>query len=73
MTVRELRELLAEMPQDLPVAYHLHSEFKLMEPDDIAVRSLQKARPDGWVARNWRTRPEDPAIPLVPYVVFPGN
>ena len=37
MTVKELIEHLQTLPQDFMVAYELHSETKLMEPDEIRV------------------------------------
>ncbi len=74
MTVKDLITHLHTMPQDLPVAYALHSEFTLMSTEDVQVQMLQPHRPDGWVAtRWWGTRNEQDALKTVPYVVFPGN
>lgn len=67
ITVAELIQHLQTLPQELPVAYQLHSEQVLMELSDITVEQLQEARPDGWVHDK---RPDRPAVQ---YVVFPGN
>jgi hypothetical protein len=67
MTVAELIAFLETQPQDIPVAYCLHSEQCLMEEGDIRVKQLQPARPDGWVHHP---RPD---VQSVPYLLFPGN
>jgi hypothetical protein len=67
VTVAELIAHLSTLPQDLPVAYQLHSETCLLELHDIFIDKLQPARPDGWVHS---ARSDKPAIE---YVVFPGN
>lgn len=67
ITVRELIRHLQKFDQNLPVAYHLHSEHCLMELGEIQVDELCEPRPDGWVA-NWR-----PDKPSIQYLVFPGN
>ena len=70
MTVGELIELLKRFPADLPVAYALHSEHKLLEASEIAIENLQPARADGWVHDRWSGQPP---LPTRPYLVFPGN
>jgi hypothetical protein len=67
MIVSELIQFLQTFPQDLPVAYDLHSEQCLMEPGDIEIRDLCLPREDGWVANP---RPDKPSQT---YLVFPGN
>lgn len=67
MTVKELIDLLATYPADLPVAYRLHSEQCMMNKDDIAVVDLSHPRPDGWI-QNKR-----PDLPAQQYLLFPGN
>jgi hypothetical protein len=67
MTVAELIAFLETQPQDLPVAYRIHSEQCLLEAGDIGVEHLQHARPDGWVHH---ARPDAQSVP---YLVFPGN
>ena len=67
ITVKDLTVHLCKLPQDLPVAYRLHSEHCLLTLDDIEVRKLCEARRDGWVHD---ARPDKPTIE---YVVFPGN
>ncbi|WP_333899631.1 hypothetical protein [Agrobacterium pusense] len=67
MTVAELIEHLRTFPQDLPVAYRLHSEQVMLDPDDIEVKELCFPRPDGWV-QNKR-----PDMPSQPYLLLPGN
>jgi len=67
VTVAELIEHLQTLPQHLPVAYCMHSEYCLLELGDVSVKRLQAARPDGWVHDK---RPDKPDVE---YVVFPGN
>ena len=67
MTVSELVELLKKQDQDLPVAFHIHSEHSLLEAEDIEVKELCEPRQDGWI-QNRR-----PDMPTRPYLVFPGN
>ena len=67
MTVKELIEFLQTQPQDLPVAYCLHSEQALLEVEHISIQKCCLARPDGWV-QNAR-----PDMFAVDYLVFPGN
>lgn len=67
MTVADLIALLREYPQDLPVAYRVHSEQVLMEADDIYERSCCFPRPDGWI------QDARPDMPTRKYLMFPGN
>lgn len=67
LTVADLIAFLQTQPQDLPVCYHLHSEFCLLETDDISVRQLQAHRPDGWIHS---ARPDKRTVA---YLVLPGN
>ena len=67
ITVKDLIVHLCKLPQGLPVAYALHSEYCLLELKDIEIVALCEPRPDGWVQRE---RPDKLSIE---YVVFPGN
>lgn len=67
MTVADLIALLQTFPQGLPVAYRLHSEQTLMEPEDIRIANLSSARVDGWI------QDARPDIPKCDYLLFPGN
>lgn len=67
MTVGELVALLLTFPQDLPVAYKLHSEQKLLEADEPVIEEHCEPRPDGWVQNK---RPDKVSIP---YLLLPGN
>lgn len=67
MTVAELIAFLQTQPQDLLVAYYIHSEQKLMELEDIHIDVCCVARPDGWIQDQ---RPDKPSVP---YLMFPGN
>lgn len=67
MTVAELIEFLKTQPQDLPVAFDLHSEHILMVAGDIRLMNACEARQDGWVPR---ARPDKPSRA---YLMFPGN
>ena len=68
MTVAELIKFLQTQPQDLPVAYRLYSEQKLLETAEIKIDEFCKARPDDYWVEN--KRPDKPSIK---YLVFPGN
>lgn len=65
--VKELIQALEKFNPDLPVVYQCWSENVLLEADDLEVKSLCVARPDGWVAN-----PRDDK-PTIEYLVFPGN
>lgn len=67
MTVAELIEYLKTQPQEVPVAYRIHSEQCVLEVNDIVIETLCIARPDGWV-QNYR-----PDKPSTQYLVLPGN
>ncbi len=65
LTVAQLIAVLQQHPQDLLVAYCLHSEQCLLEEKDIEVVKLCAHRPDGWIhdMRNDKS--------TVRYLVFP--
>jgi hypothetical protein len=67
MLVSELIQLLQAFPQDLLVAFDLHSEHCLLEPRDIRIATHCRPRKDGWVHNK---RPDKPAQD---YLMFPGN
>ena len=67
MNVAELIDFLNTQPQDLEVAYCLHSEQCLMEIRDIGVIKACVARPDGWI------QDARPDMPTQEYLLFPGN
>ena len=67
MTVSEFISFLQTQPQDIPVAYRIHSEQCLVETKDIQIEDLCVARPDGWVAD---LRPD---VASQKYLVLPGN
>jgi len=67
MTVADLIELLKTKPQDLQVAYAIHSEFCLLEPEDISVDVACPPRTDGWIQRSRRDYPSQQ------YLMLPGN
>lgn len=67
MTVAEFVAYLQTQPQDLQVAYELHSEYALLDPADIRIVEACKQRPDGWVHHK---RPD---MPTQTYLMLPGN
>ena len=67
VTVAELIVFLQTQPQDILVAYRIHSEQCLLELDDISVVPLCEPRPDGWV------QDKRPDMPTRNYLLFPGN
>lgn len=67
MTVAELIEFLQTQPQELQVAYDIHSEHCLIEPSDIRLYEACEPRADGWIQRG---RPDKPKQT---YLMLPGN
>ena len=67
MKVSELIEHLKTFPQDLDVAYKCYSEQCLMDAEEIRVRTMCEARPDGWIHDSRQDKP------IKCYLVFPGN
>ncbi len=67
MTVKELKKLLSDYPDDMKVAYCQFSEFVLLERKDIEVIKACEPREDGWVqCRRPDKKCED-------YIMLPGN
>ena len=64
MTVAELIEYLQTQPQDLQVAYRLHSEQCLLEQSDIELIKACEPRSDGWIQN------ERPDMPSVQYLLL---
>lgn len=71
VTVRDLMAHLRNFRPNLPVAYALHSEYKLLELNEIEPMRLQPPRADGWIHDNFYNR--DSALRTTDYLVFPGN
>lgn len=67
VTVKELIKFLETLPENLPIAYKLHSEQCLMELGDLEVFEACLPRPDGWIQYK---RPDKPSQL---YLIFPGN
>ena len=67
MIVAEFIELLKQQPQDIKVAYMMHSEQCLLAPEQISVAELCHPRSDSWVENK---RP-DKETEL--YLLLPGN
>lgn len=67
MTVAELIALLKTYPQDLQVAYDIHSEHCLLEERDIRAYEACEPRPDGWIQRKRFD------MPVCTYLMLPGN
>jgi hypothetical protein len=68
--VKDLIEYLKTFDKNLPVAYKMHSEAKLLILEDIQTKKLQPARSDGWVHDIWGV---DKMLPEIEYLLFPGN
>ncbi len=67
MTVADLIAFLQTQPQDLQVAYRIHSEQCLLAAADISITEEGEPRADGWI-QNKR-----PDMPKQNYLMFPGN
>lgn len=70
MTVKQLIEFLQTQDQNLVIGYEIYSEHQLMELEQIEVKELQPARPDGWIHDVWGAEPK---LPTEKYLIFPGN
>jgi hypothetical protein len=68
MTVKELRELLAQYPDSIPIAYSCCSEYKDLEASEIATGELFNN--GGYCSRPYQVK--DRAL-LRTYLLFPGN
>ena len=68
MTIKELKELLNNYDENLPVAYQLHSEYYSMEPEDIELAELVDNK--GYLTRPYR--PVEHAKKKT-WLTFPGN
>ncbi len=67
MTVKELKKLLSDYPDDMKVAYCQFSEFVLLERKDIEVIKACEPRENGWVqGRRPDKKCED-------YIILPVN
>ena len=66
-TVGELIEFLQQFKNDMPVAYQLYSESKLLDLEEIEIQVACVAREDGWIQHK---RPDKPQTT---YLMFPGN
>ena len=69
MTVKELVAYLQTFPDHLQVAYRHHSEYCLMEVEEIRVVKAQPSRADGWIPDGWGRKD----LATVDYLMFPGN
>ena len=68
MTVKDLRVLLEQYPEAMPVAYIQMSEFQEMQPTDIAPMELFNN--GGYLSRSYRRKDND----LVRmWLCFPGH
>lgn len=73
MTIKQLKILLDQFDENLPIAYKLHSEYKLLESNELSVRNLHPARADGWVHDYFPKESEESKNLRISYLVFPGN
>ena len=67
MTVADLVDFLKTQPQDLLVAYRMHSEQCLLESQNIVIAEDSEYRPDGWIHD---ARPDKGTRQ---YLMLPGN
>jgi hypothetical protein len=71
MNVRELKELLAQYPEDLEVLYCLCSDYTRMEPTDIGV--VKAVDQGGYHMRPHYSMSAENKAKLADYLLFPGN
>ena len=67
MKVSQLIEYLKEFPQELDVVFRCFSESRIINKEDITIKTLSVEREDGWV------HDERPDKPTKNYLQFPGN
>ena len=68
LTVGELRKLLEEYPDSMPIAYSCCSEYVVLEEDDISAHEMYNNR--GYISHVYRAQDK----PLArTYLLLPGN
>jgi hypothetical protein len=68
MTVKELRDLLAQYPDDMPIAYSCCSEYTQLEAHEISPGELFDN--GGYCSRPYRVKDQ---ARVKTYLLFPGN
>lgn len=71
LTVKQLKEIIADLPDDMEVIYDCCSDYEAMNPEDV---KLVSAVPKGgWHMRSHPTMSEDNKSKQQQYLHFPGN
>jgi len=52
MNVKELKELLSKLPDDMKIAHTMYSEQELLNEDDFSIFEGCSPRDDGWIQNS---------------------
>ncbi len=71
MNVKELKELLEKYPDDMEIIYEIHSDYELLEAEDIKI--VPAVTKGAWIMRSHRTMSAENKRNEKEYLGFPGN
>ena len=71
LTVKGLKEILDQYPDDMLILYHLYSDYSAMIGDDIELKSAVPK--DFYYMRSHETMSEENKNNQESFLVFPGN
>ena len=71
MNVGELKKLLEQYPDDMEILYCMHSDYRMMDPEDIGpVKAVNK---EFYHMRSHPTMSDANKANERTYLLFPGN
>lgn len=73
MTVKDLKELIAGLPDDMEVIYDECSDYSLMYVDQVSVEKAVLKYSTGYVMRSHSTMSDENKALEKEYLHFPGN
>lgn len=71
MNVKELRELLAQYPEDMEVMHGMYSDYHIIDEVDWSLQDGVDM--GGWVMRSHRTMSEENKQKAKTYLALAGN
>jgi len=71
VNVKELKEILAQYPDDMEILYRLYSDYEMLNADDISV--VEAVDQNGYWMRTHPTMSADNQSRKSTYLLFPGN
>lgn len=72
MNVKELREKLAEYPDDMEILYRYCSDYERLDADELQVVEAV-CKPNGYWMRSHETMSAENKANAKTYLLFPGN